>query len=70
MKTVEFLKRHYPHIPHTKEMEEYEAPASNRKIKDMLGFQEEHDWRKYFTRYGKTAIPVGRETGAVGGAVE
>ena len=24
-----------------------EAPLSNRKIREILGFKEEHDWRKY-----------------------
>jgi hypothetical protein len=26
-------------------MGEYEAPFSNRKIKEVLGFKEEFDWR-------------------------
>ena len=25
----------------------FEAPISNRKIREVLGFREEHDWRKY-----------------------
>ena len=25
----------------------YEAPLSNRKVREVLGFREEHDWRKY-----------------------
>jgi UDP-glucose 4-epimerase len=29
---------------------EREAPISNRKIRDVLGFREAHDWRKYVTR--------------------
>jgi hypothetical protein len=28
-------------------MGEYEAPLSNRKIREVLGFKDEHDWRKY-----------------------
>jgi hypothetical protein len=28
-------------------MGEHEALYSNRKIREMLGFKEEHDWRKY-----------------------
>jgi hypothetical protein len=24
-----------------------EAPLSNAKIREVLGFREEHDWRKY-----------------------
>ena len=32
----------------TRELGEREAPLSNKKIKDVLGFMEEHDWRKYW----------------------
>ncbi|MCB1433506.1 MAG: NAD(P)-dependent oxidoreductase [Alphaproteobacteria bacterium] len=45
--TAEFLKKHCPQIPVTREMGEWEAPLSNRKIRDVLGFKEEHNWRKY-----------------------
>jgi hypothetical protein len=30
-------------------MGEWEAPLSNRKIREVLGFQDNHDWRKYYT---------------------
>lgn len=29
------------------EMGEREAPLCNRKIRDLLGFEDVHDWRKY-----------------------
>ena len=29
------------------ELEEFGAPISNKKIRDLLGFKEQHDWRKY-----------------------
>lgn len=45
--TAEFLARHCPDVPVTREMDEWEAPLSNRKARDMLGFRESHDWRKY-----------------------
>ncbi|MCJ1336302.1 hypothetical protein MMC09_001578 [Bachmanniomyces sp. S44760] len=45
--TVGFLKRMQPGVPFSREMDEYEAPLSNRKIKEVLGFREEHNWRKY-----------------------
>ena len=45
--TTEFLKKYAPNTPITREMGEKEAPISNRKIREMLGFKEEHDWRKY-----------------------
>jgi nucleoside-diphosphate-sugar epimerase len=40
-------ERFFPGVPFTREMGENEALFSNRKIRDMLGFREEHDWRKY-----------------------
>jgi UDP-glucose 4-epimerase len=27
-----------------------EAPLSNRKARDVLGFKEEHPWKRYVTR--------------------
>ena len=45
--TAQFLKKHVPQIPVTREMGEWEAPLSNRKIREVLGFKEEHNWRKY-----------------------
>lgn len=45
--TKEFLATYCPSIPVTREMGEWEAPLSNRKIREVLGFREEHDWRKY-----------------------
>jgi len=44
--TKEFLKKTCPNVPITKEMGEWDAPLSNKKLKE-LGFKEEHDWRKY-----------------------
>ena len=45
--TAEFLKKYVPQIPLMREMVGNEAPLSNKKIRDVLGFKEEHDWRKY-----------------------
>lgn len=47
MPTMEFLKKHCPGTPITREMGEREAPISNRKTREVLGFKEEHDWRRY-----------------------
>ncbi|MEF2551635.1 NAD(P)-dependent oxidoreductase [Aurantimonas sp. A2-1-M11] len=47
MPTAEFLAKYCPQIPVARELGTYEAPLSNRKIRDVLGFREEHDWRKY-----------------------
>jgi len=45
--TEQFLKRWAPDTPVTRQMGEWEAPLSNRKIREVLGFKEEHNWRKY-----------------------
>ncbi|WP_176086468.1 NAD(P)-dependent oxidoreductase [Martelella sp. HB161492] len=45
--TAEFLAQYAPDTPVTREMGAYEAPLSNRKIREVLGFREQHDWRKY-----------------------
>ena len=45
--TKELLERFYPGVPVKRELGEYETLLSNRKIKDVLGFREEHNWRKY-----------------------
>ncbi len=45
--TETFLKKHCPNTPITRKMGEFEAPLSNRKIREVLGFREEHNWRKY-----------------------
>jgi nucleoside-diphosphate-sugar epimerase len=46
--TTKFLRDVCPNVPITREMGEWEAPLSNRKIREVLGFQDEHDWRKYY----------------------
>ena len=45
--TREFLKRWAPRTPVHRELGEFEAPIANRKIRDVLGFKEEHNWRDY-----------------------
>ena len=45
--TKEALKTLAPNTPVTREMGEFEAPLSNRKAREVLGFKEAHDWRKY-----------------------
>ncbi|WP_082666468.1 NAD(P)-dependent oxidoreductase, partial [Aureimonas sp. AU4] len=45
--TAAFLARHQPGTPVTREMGEFEAPLSNRKIREVLGFREQHNWRRY-----------------------
>lgn len=45
--TREFLAKYAPNTPITREMAEFEAPLSNRKIREVLGFVEQHNWRQY-----------------------
>jgi len=45
--TAELANRFFPDVPMTRDMGEHEALFSNRKIKEMLGFEEEHNWRRY-----------------------
>jgi UDP-glucose 4-epimerase len=47
MPTAEFLAKYSPGVPVTRTLGEYEAPLSNRKIREVLGFVEQHNWRKY-----------------------
>lgn len=48
--TAEFLARYSPGVPILRPLGPREAPISNRKIREQLGFREEHDWRKYVKR--------------------
>ena len=45
--TAKALAKLCPKTPVTREMGEFEAPLSNRKIREVLGFKEAHDWRRY-----------------------
>jgi nucleoside-diphosphate-sugar epimerase len=48
--TAEFLAKYCPNTPITRAMGEHEAPLSNRKIREVLGFKEAHPWRNYVKR--------------------
>jgi hypothetical protein len=41
------LKRFYPNVPVRQKLGEFETLLSNKKIREVLGFKEEHSWRKY-----------------------
>ena len=43
----ELAEKFFPGVPVTRELEEHEALFSNRKIREVLGFKEQHNWRKY-----------------------
>lgn len=45
--TAEFLARYSPGVPVNRTLGQHEAPLSNRKIREVLGFVEQHNWRKY-----------------------
>lgn len=47
-----FLAKWAPRTPIARPMGEYEAPISNRKIREVLGFRERHNWRQYVTGIG------------------
>ncbi len=43
----ELAERFFPGVPLTHELVEHEALFSNRKIREVLGFKEKHNWRNY-----------------------
>lgn len=43
----ELAERFFPGVPMTRELGEHEALYSNLKIREVLGFEEQHNWRKY-----------------------
>lgn len=45
--TKELAEKFFPGVPLTREMGEHEALYSNRKIREVLNFKEEHNWRNY-----------------------
>jgi UDP-glucose 4-epimerase len=45
--TAEILAAYAAKTPITRPMGEFEAPLSNRKAREVLGFVEQHNWRQY-----------------------
>jgi len=43
----ELAEQFFPGVPMTRELGEHEALFSNRKICEVLGFKEQHNWQKY-----------------------
>lgn len=43
----ELAERFFPGVPFSREMGEHEALYSNLKIREVLKFKEQHNWRKY-----------------------
>lgn len=46
--TGDFLRDQCPGIPFTRRMGPREAPISNGKMRELLGFEEVHKWRRYY----------------------
>ena len=44
---AELLATYFPNVPLTRPVGENESLLSNRKIREVLGFKEQHDWRQY-----------------------
>jgi hypothetical protein len=47
-KTKDFLAKACPSVPIAREMDEYETPLSKRKIPEVLGSKDVHDWKKSY----------------------
>jgi nucleoside-diphosphate-sugar epimerase len=45
----ELVDKFFSGVPIMRELGEHEALFSNRKIREVLGFEEQHNWRKYVT---------------------
>ncbi|RYD17054.1 MAG: NAD(P)-dependent oxidoreductase, partial [Verrucomicrobiaceae bacterium] len=43
------LPRFFPNVPLSRPVGEREGLLSNRKIREVLGFREQHPWQKYVT---------------------
>lgn len=43
----ELLARYFPNVPLSRPVGEREGLLSNRRIKEVLGFKEQHPWQKY-----------------------
>jgi nucleoside-diphosphate-sugar epimerase len=44
---AELLARFFPNVPLSRPVEAHESLLSNRKIREVLGFKEAHNWRQY-----------------------
>ncbi len=47
----ELAEQFFPGVPISRELGEHEALFSNRKIREVLGFKEQHHWRNYVKGY-------------------
>ena len=49
--TKEIIKQFFPNVKMRRDMEKYESILSSKKIRDVLGFNPAHDWKKYLKGY-------------------
>ena len=49
--TEEIIKQFFPNVKMRRDMEKYESILSSKKIRDVLGFNPVHDWKKYLKGY-------------------
>ena len=49
--TEEIIKQFFPNVKMRRDMEKYESILSSKKIRDILGFNPAHDWKKYLKGY-------------------
>ena len=47
IKNNDIIKKYYNNVKIKEKLEDYESLLSNKKIKSILGFKEEHNWKKY-----------------------
>ena len=46
-KSLDLVKQFYPNVEIKTELGDHEGLLSNKKIREVLGFKEEHNWRNY-----------------------
>lgn len=51
--SAELAGKFFPEVELRGELGEHEGLLSNRKIREVLGFKEEHNWRRYVAGYAK-----------------
>ena len=49
---AELLARFFPNVPVTEALGPWDSLMSNRKIREMLGFQDQYDWRNMLPDHG------------------
>ena len=58
--TAELLRRFYPNVPVKGELGRFETLLSNRKAREVLGFEEQHNWRSNLSATSRTSTEGNR----------